>query len=387
MSIADAAQPKLFTPVTLGGEHDPILLHHRISMAPLSRLRADDTGVQATIAVTYYEQRATLGGLLVTEPTNISPTARGNLASPGIFTPPQVAAWKPIADAVHAKRGFIFMSLYHAGRLSHSNLQPHGELPVSASNHMPLNANRTVRTASGDLPMETPRALKTEEIPMICSEYRLAAENALAAGFDGVEIHAGNGDLLEEFLHDGINDRTDKYGGSILHRARFLLEVMDEVLKSVPSSRVAVRLSPYSKSCGQFDSNPAATYAYVLEKLSAYDLAYTHLIEPRGYHYVNELKPPGGATAYFRPFYKGVLMTVSGYDRQKAIDAVEEGHADLVAIGRYFISNPDLVKRFQRNATLTPYDRATSYGDGERGYTDYPFMDEDEGEEQGGSNI
>ncbi|GLE02390.1 hypothetical protein PINS_up011228 [Pythium insidiosum] len=244
---------------------------------------------------------------------------------------------------------------------------------------MPVDENRVVPTQEGRSPLVPPRALETHEIPLICQDYRRAAENAIAAGFDGVEVHAANGYLLEQFLHDGINDRSDRYGGSVENRARFLFEVLDEVLKSLESSQVSVRLSPFGKSCGQHDSDPTATYSYVFDRLNAYDLAYAHVIEPRGFHYESELTPPEGATAFFRRVYKGVLMTASGYERDSSIDVVERGDADIVAIGRYFISNPDLVKRFRLNAKLTAMpERASFYLPGQQGYTDYPFLEDDE---------
>lgn len=369
--------PKLFTPITLGGK-DPIVLQHRIAMAPLTRLRAGDPGVQTNIAVTYYEQRATEGGLLIAEATNITPYGRGYYGSPGIFNQAQIDAWKPVTAAVHAKGGKIFLQLWHTGRIGHPLLQPNGELPVSSSTNMPLDPNRAVPTSEGRSPLVLPRALEADEIPKLCEDYRIATENAIAAGFDGVEVHAANGYLLEQFIQDGINDRTDKYGGSVENRTRIVFEVLDEILKTTPSSKVGIRFSPYGTSCGQRDSDPSGTYSYLLKKLNDYDLAFAHIIEPRAFHYDNELAPEEGAAAFFRKVYNGVIMTVSGYERDSSIEVVEKGDADMVAIGRYFISNPDLVKRFQLNAPLTPYDRTTFYGKGTEGYTDYPFLEEQE---------
>ncbi|TMW60218.1 hypothetical protein Poli38472_000260 [Pythium oligandrum] len=370
--------PKLFTHITLGGKKDPIQLQHRLAMAPLTRLRAGDSGVQPDYAATYYRQRSTPGGLIIAEATNITPTARGFLGSPGIFNQDQIDAWKPITKAVHDEGGVIFLQLWHTGRFSHPSLQPGNVLPVSSSTNLPLDENRTVPTMDGRLPLVTPRALEASEIPLIAQDYRKAAENAIAAGFDGVEIHAANGFLLEQFLFDGPNTRTDQYGGSVENRARFLFEVIEEILKSIDSSKLAVRVSPYNKPCTQRDSNPEATYKYVFEKLNDYDLAYAHIVEPRGFHYENEWAPKEGSTAFFRPFYKGVFVTASGYERDSAMGVVESGVADIVAIGRNFISNPDLVKRFKLNTPLNAYVRDTFYGPDEKGYTDYPFLSEAE---------
>ncbi|TYZ58999.1 hypothetical protein PybrP1_002151 [[Pythium] brassicae (nom. inval.)] len=333
---------KLFTPVTLGGKN-PIVLQHRISMAPLTRLRAGAAGVQPEIAATYYAQRSTEGGLIIAEATNISPTARGYFGSPGIFSQEQVDAWKVVTDAVHAKGGKIFLQLWHTGRVGHPKNQPNGELPVSSSSNMEITGQGRIPTPDGREAFVAPRALETDEIPGIAQDYKTATVNALAAGFDGVELHAANGYLLEH--------------------------------------KVGIRLSPYGASFGQFESDVFGTYSYVLNKLNDYDLAYAHLIEPRSFHYDNPNAPKDGATHQFRPVYKGVLMTASGYDRESAIKVVEDGDADIVAIGRYFISNPDIVKRFQLNAHVRPYDASSFYLAGELGYTDQPFLEEEEKEE------
>ncbi|TMW65297.1 hypothetical protein Poli38472_007939 [Pythium oligandrum] len=378
-----SAIPKLFTPITLGGK-SPIVLKHRVAMAPLTRLKTGDDGVQPEIAVKYYEQRATDGGLIIAEATNISPQGRGCFGAPGIFNQAQIEAWKPVVDAVHAKGGKFFLQLWHTGRMSHPSLHENNALPVSSSSNMPLSDSRVLPTKDGVQAIVQPRALETEEIPAIVQDYRIATENAIAAGFDGVEVHAANGYLIEQFISDGINDRTDKYGGSIENRARFLFEVLDEVLKTTPSSKVGVRFSPYHITAGQRQSDPAATYNYIFDKLNAYDLAYAHIVEPRGFHYENDKAPKEGSTAQFRKVYKGVFMTASGYERDSSVEVVENDTADIVAIGRFFISNPDLVKRFELNAELTPFERETFYGAhlGEKGYTDYPFLGEAKQEEK-----
>ncbi|TMW60034.1 hypothetical protein Poli38472_000076 [Pythium oligandrum] len=373
-----AVPSKLFTPLTLGGKKNALQLQHRIAMAPLTRLRADECGIPPECVADHYAQRTTPGGLLVAEATHISPTARGYFGAPGIYSQEQIDAWKFVTKAVHDKGGVIFLQIWHTGRLSHPLNQPNGELPVSSSANMPIDEYRTVSTSEGWTPLVRPRPLETNEIPSVCEYFRQAAVNAIEAGFDGVELHGANGFLFEQFLHDGINDRTDKYGGSVENRARFLFETIEAILTSVDSSKVAVRLSPYNITRGQRESDPATLYKYVFEKLSDYDLAYAHIIEPRGFHYESDLTPKGGATKYFRQFYRGVYMTASGFDRDSSIEVVEAGDADIVAIGRHFISNPDLVKRFELNAPLAPYDRETFYVPGEKGYTDYPSMEEED---------
>ncbi|RLN78395.1 hypothetical protein BBJ28_00011552 [Nothophytophthora sp. Chile5] len=369
---------KLFTPLTLGGKLNPLTLQHRVVMAPLTRLKAGEAGVQPEMTATYYSQRASEGGLIIAEATNISATARGYLGTPGIFTSQQIESWKNVTSAVHAKNGKIFLQLWHTGRVSHPLNQPNGQLPVSSSAVMDVSTG-WVPTREGRKAHVAPRALETEEIPLIVKDYKTAAQNAITAGFDGVEFHCANGYLLEQFLQDGINDRTDRYGGSVENRSRFLFEALDAILEVVDSSRVGIRLSPYGKSFGQFESDPIGTYGHVLTKLSDYNLAYAHLIEPRAFAlHENPSAPTDGTmTRTFRDLYKGVLITASGYDRASAIDVVEEGHADAVAMGRYFISNPDLPKRLELDAKLNPYNPATFYQPGEVGYIDQPFLEED----------
>ncbi|GAB9474592.1 12-oxophytodienoate reductase [Globisporangium polare] len=368
---------KLFTPLTLGGKN-PIVLQHRISMAPLTRLRAGAAGVQPDIAAKYYGQRSTDGGLIIAEATNITPTGRGYFGSPGIFSQDQIDAWKVVNEAVHAKGGKIFLQLWHTGRVGHPKNQPNGELPVSSSANMSITGQGRIPTPDGREAFVAPRALETEEIPLIFQDYKRASENAIAAGFDGVELHAANGYLPEQFLQDGINDRTDQYGGSVENRASFLFGALEAILESLESSQVGIRLSPYGASFGQFESDVFGTYSYVFNKLNDYDLAYAHIIEPRSFHYDNPNAPKDGATHQFRPVYKGVLMTASGYDRESSIKVVEDGDADMVAIGRYFITNPDIVKRFRLNAHVRPYEGENYYQEGELGYTDFPTLEEEQ---------
>ncbi|TMW62260.1 hypothetical protein Poli38472_009753 [Pythium oligandrum] len=365
---------KLFTPLTLGGQR-PIQLLHRVVMAPLTRLRAGDPGVQPDYAATYYGERATHGGLQIAEATNISATARGNYGAPGIFNKEQIEGWKPVTSAVHDKGGKIFLQLWHTGRVGHKDNQPGGILPVSSTSTRSTEIEgKKAATKNGRVPISEYRALLAEEIPAVCEDYQRASVNALEAGFDGVELHAANGYLIEQFLHDGINDRTDAYGGSVENRARFLFEALDAIVAEVDSSKVGIRLSPYGVSYGQKDSNPAATYNYVFNKLNAYDLAYAHVVEPRSYHPVNPDVPDHGATHQFRSVYNGVLITASGYDRESAIDVLDKNDADAVAFGRRFLANPDFVERLKQNAPLNDWDMPTFYVGEKKGYIDYPFL-------------
>ncbi|GMF37299.1 unnamed protein product [Phytophthora fragariaefolia] len=377
---------KLFTPITLGGKLNQLTLQHRVVMAPLTRLKHGEKGVPPEITAKYYGQRATKGGLIFAEATNISPQARGYLGTPGIFNQDQVAGWKHVTDTVKAKEGHMFLQLWHTGRVSHPLLQPNGELPVSSSAKMDVSSSAKMDVSTGRVPTREgrkshvpPRALETHEIPLIVQDYKKAAENALAAGFDGVEFHCANGYLLEQFLQDGINDRTDKYGGSVENRARFLFEALDAILEVVDSSRVGIRLSPFGMSFGQFESDPVGMYGYVLKKLNDYHLSYVHLIEPRAFAlHENPYAPTDGSVVRtFREIYDGVMLTASGYDRASAIKAVDSGDADMVAFGRYFISNPDLVKRLELNTPLNAYNPQTFYAAGETGYTDQPFLQDD----------
>ncbi|GAB9464663.1 12-oxophytodienoate reductase 1 [Globisporangium polare] len=374
--MVSASTAKLFTPLTLGGKKDPVQLLHRVVMAPLTRLRSGEEGAPPSFAATYYAQRATQGGLLIAEATSISATSRGYFGTPGFFKQEQVDAWKPVTKAVHDKGGKIFVQLWHTGRVGHPLNQPNEALPVSSSAESMDDVKSFAVTREGRKTYVTPRPLETEEIATVVEDYRKAAVAAIEAGFDGVELHSANGYLLEQFLCDGVNKRTDRYGGSLENRARFLFEALDAITSSVDSSKVAIRLSPFGVTFGCTDSNPAETYKYVIEKLNAYDLAYLHVVEPRGYHFKSPFVPEVGVTTYFRPLYKGVYMTASGYDRESALQVTEEGTADLVAFGRDFISTPDLVKRLQIGAAFNTADTKSFYLGSEAGYTDYPFLSE-----------
>lgn len=369
---------KLFTPVTLSGEHAPLQLQHRVVMAPLTRLRSGEAGVPPPFAATYYAQRATDGGLLISEGVCISETARGYFGTPGLFRDDQIDAWRAVTRAVHAKGGKIFAQLWHTGRVGHPLNQPHGELPVSSSAVSMDGVKSSAVTREGRQAYVTPRALETHEVAGVIEDYRVAAVNAVErAGFDGVELHAANGYLLDQFLCDGVNKRNDKYGGSVSNRARFLFDALDAVLSSVDASRVGVRLSPFAVTFGCTDSDPAATFGYVVDKLSReYDLAYLHLVEPRGRHIASAPVPQDGVTAHFRKRYSGTLITASGYERESALRVVEAGTADLVAFGRAFLATPDLVARLKLGVAPNEPDASTFYLGDERGYTDYPALSE-----------
>ncbi|KAG7376557.1 12-oxophytodienoate reductase 1 [Phytophthora pseudosyringae] len=382
LAVNTATAPALFSGLTLGGKKDPVLLKHRIVMAPLTRVRSGDSGVPTDVVKLYYSQRATDGGLQITEATNISATARGYFGAPGLFRQDQVEGWKAVTEAVHAKDGKIFAQLWHTGRVGHPLNQPDGQLPVSSSATSMGTVKTHAVTREGRKEYVTPRALDTSEIPGVVADYKRAAENAVAAGFDGVEVHAANGYLLEQFLCDGVNTRTDDYGGSIENRARIIFEALEAVLSVVPASRVGIRLSPFGDTFGCKDSTPRETYGFVVEKLNSYDLAYLHVIERRGRHADSVDAPAEGVARHFRGIYNGVLIAAAGFDRIDAIRAVEDCTTDLVAFGRYFISNPDLVERLRAGADLNAFDANTFYVQPdmpvEAGYTDYPFLDEED---------
>jgi N-ethylmaleimide reductase len=352
----------LFTPIQLGA----YTLPNRIVMAPLTRNRAGEGNVPGSLNVTYYTQRAT-AGLIIAEATQVSLQGQGYAATPGIYSPEQVAGWRSVTDGVHALGGRIFLQLWHTGRISHPLLQPGGELPVAPSAIAPPGE---AMTYEGMHPFVTPRALETHEIPSVIAQFRQGAENALAAGFDGVEIHGANGYLLDQFLQDGTNKRTDQYGGSIENRARFHLEVTEAVASVWGADRVGIRLSPSSTFNSMHDSNPQATFSYLIEQLNRFGLAYLHLIEPNE----SDIRHGGTPipTSYFRPIFQGNLMVNGGYDREKGNAVIASGNAELVSFGTLFLANPDLPARFRLSLPLNQPDPTTFYGGGEKGYTDYP---------------
>jgi N-ethylmaleimide reductase len=368
--------PKLFSPLKVG----PYQLAHRVVMAPLTRMRATRPSLAPRpLNAEYYAQRATKGGLIIAEASPVATTAFGNPGVPGIWSEQQVEGWRKVVDAVHARGAVIFLQLWHVGRVSHSSFQPGGALPVAPS-AVAIQEGFKAMTADGKVAAyETPRALETDEIPGIVAAFKQAARNAMAAGFDGVEIHGANGYLLEQFLQSRSNLRTDRYGGSIENRARLLLEIVQGAIDVWGASRVGVRLSPYGVANDSGEKDPMPLYSHVINGLNPLGLAYLHFIEPRssgaGRAEVNWQNVPS-AMVLFRPLWKGVLISAGGFTGEAAEAAIAEGHADAIAFGRIFISNPDLPHRLRHGFPLTPYNRATFYGGEEAGYTDYPVYDE-----------
>jgi N-ethylmaleimide reductase len=357
------AESVLFTPFTLG----PIALANRLVMAPLTRNRAGADNVPTAMMTTYYQQRSG-AGLIISEGAQICPEGVGYPLTPGIHSPEQIAGWQRVTAAVHGAGGKIFLQLWHVGRISHPSLQPNGALPVAPSAVQPQGE---AATYSGMQAFVTPRALDLAEIPEVVAQYRQAAIAAKEAGFDGVEIHGANGYLIDQFLRDRTNRRTDAYGGSFANRTRFLLEIVEAVIGVWGPGRVGVRLSPSGTFNDMGDSDPIALFSYVAEALNAFPLAYLHLVE------VNEADLRYGGTevptAILRQKYQGVFMVCGEYNRPRAEAAIAHG-ADLVAFGRLFIANPDLPARLAQNAPLNEPDVSTFYGGDERGYVDYPFL-------------
>ena len=363
----------LFQPLGLG----PYALSHRAVMAPLTRMRATRPGnVPNALNAAYYGQRASAGGLIIAEATQVMPSGQGMPATPGIHTAEQVQGWKSVTEAVHAKGGRIFLQLWHVGRISHSSHQPNGALPIAPS--AIAASGSAMRSDFSRVPFETPRAMTSEEIPALIEAYAQAARNALQAGFDGVEVHAANGYLLEQFMQSRTNQRTDAYGGSIANRVRLTLEVTRAVAQVLGAQRVGIRLSPYGVANDSGEADPQPLYAHLIAELSALGLSYLHLIEPRasgaGAADVDHQHVPSAAKL-FRSAWRGVLIAAGNFNGDSAAQMINEGYADAIAFGRYFISNPDLPERLRTAHELTPYDRATFYGGGAVGYTDYPAME------------
>jgi N-ethylmaleimide reductase len=367
--------PLLFSPLRVG----PYLLNHRIVMAPLTRMRAEKASfAPRPLNAEYYGQRATPGGLIIAEASPVMSTGRGNAGTPGIYSDRQIEGWRDVVNAVHDKGGLIFLQLWHVGRVSHSSFQPGGALPVAPS-AVPIAETLKTMTADGKLvSYETPRALETGEIANVIDSFRQAAINAREAGFDGVEIHGANGYLIEQFLQSHTNLRTDRYGGSIENRARLLMEIAQAVIEVWGADRVGVRLSPYGVANDSGEVDPMPLYSHVIRSLDPLGLAYLHFIEPRssgaGRAEVNHQNVPS-AMVLFRPSWRGVLISAGGFTGETAEAAIAAGHADAIAFGRIFISNPDLPRRLREGFPLTPYNRATFYGGEEVGYTDYAAHD------------
>jgi len=366
---------KLFSPVQVG----PMTLAHRVVMAPLTRSRSKQPGdIPSDLMLEYYTQRASQGGFIISEATSISFTARGWFGAPGLYSDQQVDGWKRITDAVHARGAHMFSQLWHLGRSSHVSMTD-GRAPVAPSVNPQywLDAKPSISTPSGWAPPSPHRALDIAEIPGIVEDYRRAAERAKAAGFEGVELHAANGYLVDQFLQDGSNQRTDAYGGSVENRSRFLLEIVAALASVWGGNRVAVRIGPGGTWNGMSDSNPRALFDYVAEQLNRFSLAYLHVIEPRvkGNVLIAEGQAPV-ATERLRKIFKGRIISAGGFEPDTAEAIVEKGDADLVAFGRYFVANPDLPKRIKLGLPLNAYDRATFYTFDSHGYTDYPFYDQ-----------
>jgi N-ethylmaleimide reductase len=354
----------VFSPFQLGLLHLP----NRMVMAPMTRNRAGPSEVPGPLNATYYAQRAS-AGLVITEGTQVSQQGQGYAATPGIFNAEQVAGWRLVTQAVHNAGGRIFLQLWHVGRISHPSLQPSGGLPVAPSALQPAGQ---IMTVQGLQPFVTPRALATDEIASVVEDYRRGAANAKLAGFDGVELHGANGYLVDQFLKDKTNQRTDRYGGSALNRARFLIEVTEALIGEWGGERVGVRLAPTNPFNDIADSNPAATFAVAVGELNRLDLSYLHIVEPLPADPVAKGERPD--IRFFRRLWRGVLMGNKGYDLARANTALREGIVDLVSFATLFLANPDLPERFRRAAALNAPDRQTFYGGSAKGYTDYPAL-------------
>ncbi len=355
---AGEAYENLFSPYRLGD----LELKNRMVLAPMTRSRALEGNVPNPLAETYYAQRAS-AGLIITEATQVSPQGVGYIRTPGIHSDAQIAGWKKITDAVHKAGGKIFLQLWHVGRISHPDFHG-GELPVAPS---AINPAIEVYTAKGPAKTVTPRALETSEIPGVVEQFRKGAENAKAAGFDGVEIHGANGYLLDQFTRDGTNKRTDAYGGSVENRARFPLEVTDAVVGVWGKERVGYRMSPNSLFNSMSDSDPVTTFSYLAEQLGKRGIGYLHAVDPLS-DGANRISP------LLRGIFKGTYIVNGGFDADSAEDALERKAADLVAFGVPFLANPDLPVRYCKKARLNVPDQNTFYQGEEKGYTDYPAL-------------
>ena len=359
--------PSLFEPLQLGS----LTLPNRIIMAPLTRMRAGARNSPTPLNATYYAQRAS-AGLIIAEGTAVSEQAQGYPSAPGIYTREQIHGWKAVTSAVHSAGGVLFLQIAHNGRNSHSSLMPDGGPPVAPSAIASTLPGFT--RSFQQVPIEVPRALQVAEIHAIVESFVAAAANAIEAGFDGVELQASNSHLIDQFLEDGTNVRTDEYGGSVKNRMRFLLEIVDGVSDSIGSDRLGVRLSPFGQYGGIHDSDPTGLFTSTIQELNGRNVAYLHLIEGRGSEIGlgDALHEDAVDNAeFFRPYFDGCLISAAAYTPLSAASVLEEGNADAVAFGRHYISNPDLADRIASGVPLTPYDRSTFYGGGELGYTDY----------------
>jgi N-ethylmaleimide reductase len=357
-------QPDLFSPLRLGS----LDCKNRVAMAPLTRSRASPGNVPNSLNALYYAQRAS-AGLIISEATQISPEGQGYISTPGIHSAQQIEGWKIVTKAVHVAGGCIVLQLWHVGRISHPSFQPNGELPIAPS---AIKPNAQAYTQQGFEPVPTPRALETREIPGVIQQFAKATQNAMEAGFDGVEVHAANGYLIDQFLQDNSNHRTDQYGGSIENRARLLLEVVAALVSVWGDGRVAVRIGPAGKWNDMNDSDPNMLFTFVAEQLNRFNLAYLHIIEPRVKGNIVVAEGQGAiASEQLREVFKGNIVAAGGFEPDTAEAIVEADNAEAVAFGRHFISNPDLPLRIQESLPLIPYDRDTFYTFDARGYIDY----------------
>lgn len=361
----------LFQPLTMGG----LTLPNRVLMSPLTRSRSSQPGdIPSDMNVHYYQQRAS-AGLILSEATQVSPQGKGYAFTPGIYSPEQIDGWKKITDAVHLADGRIHMQLWHVGRISHPELQPDGQLPVAPSAIKPEGAKTFISADSGMIDVLEPRALETHEMAGIVEQYRQGALNAQKAGFDGVEVHAANGYLLEQFIKSGSNHRTDEYGGSLENRLRLPLMVIEAVIDVWGKDKVGVRVGPTGSFNGMHDDNPIETFTAFAEHLNGLGVAYLEVVEDsfQGNHASGR---PEEIIDAIRAVYKGIYIANGAYTAEEARTRISEGRCDLVTFGRPFIANPDLPERFRQNAPLNGWDDSTFYGGDEHGYTDYPTLQE-----------
>ncbi|PSS19395.1 12-oxophytodienoate reductase 2, N-terminally processed like [Actinidia chinensis var. chinensis] len=357
-------QIPLLTPYKMGN----FLLSHRIVLAPLTRQRSFNN-VPQPHAILYYSQRTTKGGLLIAEATGVSDTAQGYPHTPGIWTKEQVEAWKPIVDAVHAKGGIFFCQIWHVGRVSNQDFQPNRQAPISSTDK-PLTP-QTQADGVDIAQFSPPRRLRIDEIPQVINDFRLAAKNAIEAGFDGVEIHGANGYIVDQFLKDQVNDRVDKYGGSLENRCRFGLEIVEAIVNEIGADKVGIKLSPFANDMESGDSNPNALGLYMVESLNKYGILYCHMLDPR----LSTVGECPDKILPMRKAFNGTFISSGGYDRENGNKALSQNLTDLVAYGRLFLANPDLPRRFELNASLNKYDIETfCTPDPVIGLTDYPFL-------------
>jgi len=360
--MQDRQTSDLFTPIEIG----PLKLPNRIVMAPLTRSRAGAGNVPTVLNALYYAQRAS-AGLIISEATQVTPEGQGYISTPGIHSADQIEGWKCVTGAVHVAGGRIVLQLWHVGRISHQSFQPGGKLPVAPS---AIKPNGQAFTANGFEPISFPRALDITEIPGVVAQYAQGARNAMAAGFDGVEVHGANGYLIDQFLRDGTNKRIDAYGGSIENRTRLLLEVVDAVTAAVGAERTGLRISPQNGQNDIADSDPQRLFNHVASALSGKGLSYLHVIAGD----TGGTPVPPFDYCEIKRRFGGIVIANNGFDRERANEAIEQARADLVAFGKPFIGNPDLVIRLYLDAPLNPANRETFYGGADQGYTDYPLL-------------